>query len=190
MTFAVPTHLRARGIASIALAAALLAPPVARNVFAQTPKDVTVKAALLYNFAKFAEWSTLVPAEPIAVCIVGNEPIAEALGAAVRGQNISGHPLDVKRPRDSTEWPSCQVLFIGEVKFRESLKGLVGIKAAPILTVSDSPGFARSGGIIELYLEDGRMRFVINLDAVERSGLQLSSRLLGLAKVIRDSTND
>jgi hypothetical protein len=190
MTIARPAHFLARAIASLVFAAALLEPSGARAVFAQTPKDVTVKAALLYNFAKFAEWSALVPGAPIVVCIVGNEPIAEAFVAAVRGQQISGHPLNLKRPPDSTTWPSCQLLFIGEARFRESSSGLVGIKAAPVLTVSDSAGFARSGGIIELYIENGQMRFVINLDAVERSGLQLSSRLLGLAKVIRDPTNE
>ena len=61
-----------------------------------------------------------------------------------------------------------------------------GIRTLPVLTVSDGKGFAQAGGIIELYVEGGRMRFAINVDATARSGLRLSSRLLGLAKVIRD----
>jgi hypothetical protein len=188
MTFAAPTQLKARSLASIVLAVGLLTPPGARDVFAQTAKDVTVKAALLYNFAKFAEWPALRPGEPIVVCIVGNDSIAEAFIAAVRGQEISGHRLELGRPRDAAAWPSCHLLFIAAVQFRESPGGLAGVKAAPVLTVSDGSGFARSGGIIELFVDNGLMRFVINLDAVERSGLQLSSRLLGLAKVIRDPT--
>ena len=60
------------------------------------------------------------------------------------------------------------------------------IKTLPVLTVSDGKGFSQAGGIIELYVEGGRMRFAINVDAAERSGLRLSSRLLGLAKVVRD----
>jgi hypothetical protein len=62
---------------------------------------------------------------------------------------------------------------------------LDGIKTLPVLSVSDGKGFSQSGGIIELYVEGGRMRFAINVDAAERSGLHLSSRLLGLAKVMR-----
>ena len=57
---------------------------------------------------------------------------------------------------------------------------------ALVLTVSDGKGFAQTGGIIELFIEDGRMRFAINLDAMEQTGVRLSSRLLGLAKVVRN----
>ena len=52
--------------------------------------------------------------------------------------------------------------------------------------VSDGKGFSEASSIIELYVEGARMRFAINMDAAERSGLHLSSRLLGLAKVIRN----
>jgi hypothetical protein len=63
---------------------------------------------------------------------------------------------------------------------------LGGLRTLPVLTVSDGKGFSHASGIIELYVEAGRMRFAINVDAVERSGLRISSRLLGLAKVIRN----
>ena len=146
-----------------------------------------MKAAFLYNFAKFAEWPALPPGAPIVVCVVGDDGIAAALVDTVRGQNISGHALEVsaasgqrhvaalppavhRRCRDPSDPPT----------------DLGGIKTLPVLTVSDGKGFSRAGGIIELYVEGGRMRFAINVDAAERSGLRLSSRLLGLAKVIRD----
>jgi hypothetical protein len=63
---------------------------------------------------------------------------------------------------------------------------LEAIRALPVLTVSDGKDFSQAAGIIELYVEGGRMRFAINLDAADRSGLRLSSRLLGLAKIIRN----
>ena len=69
---------------------------------------------------------------------------------------------------------------------RRSADGLDAIRTLPVLTVSDGKGFASAGGIIELYVEDGRMRFAINVDAAERTRLRISSRLLGLAKVVRD----
>jgi hypothetical protein len=63
---------------------------------------------------------------------------------------------------------------------------LSDIRTLPILTISDARDFSHAGGIIELYVEDGHMRFAINVDAAERTGLRISSRLLGLAKVVRD----
>jgi len=175
-------------VASIALAATLIAAPgIAAGTGADVAPDVPVKAAFLYNFAKFVEWPALTAGAPIVVCIVGHDGIATAFVETVRGQTISGHRLDVLRPLDSATWSVCNLLFIADAETRRSAGGLDEIKRLPVLTVSDNKGFALAGGIIELYVEAGRMRFAINLDAADRAGLRVSSRLLGLAKVIRNS---
>jgi hypothetical protein len=173
----------------LALAAMPLTPDAITASAAQTPtaSDVAVKAAFVYNFAKFAEWPTRAAHAPIIVCVVGDDAIAAALVDTVRGKNINGHALEIWRPQEGTTWRTCSVLFIAAAESRQSASDLGGIRTMPILTVSDGKGFSQAGGIIELYVEGGRMRFAINVDAAERSGLQLSSRLLGLAKVIRDS---
>jgi hypothetical protein len=151
-----------------------------------TVPDVVVKAALLFNFVKFTEWPSLRSGAPILACIVGDQDIAAAFVDTVRGQRISGHLLEVSRDQSRTAWPICQMLFVTVVASQLSTAELEPIKHLPILTVSDASGFADTGGIIELYPEGGRMRFAINVDAAERSGLRLSSRLLGLAKIIRN----
>ena len=170
------------------MAAAIAASGLTPSASAQTgtASDVAVKAALLYNFAKFAEWPALPPGAPIVVCIVGDDGIAAALADTVRGQNIGGHALEVRRPQDSATWRACHLLFIAEGETpNDPPMRLREIRRLPVLTVSDGKGFSQAGGIIELYLEGGRMRFAINVDAAERAGLRLSSRLLGLAKIIR-----
>jgi hypothetical protein len=183
---------RARGewlrVASIALATTVIASPgIAAASGADVAPDVAVKAALIYNFAKFAEWPVLPPGFPIIACIVGDDDIAATFATTVHGQNINGHTLDVRRPQDSAAWRVCHVLFIADAETRRSAGGLSGIKTLPILTVSDGKGFAEASGIIELFVEGGRMRFAINVDAAERAGLHLSSRLLGLAKIVRNA---
>ena len=175
------------GLASIALAAAIYAPPgIAASDGTDPARNVAVTAAFLYNFAKFAEWPALSAGAPIALCVVGDDRIAAAAAGTVRGQNINGHTLDVSKPHDSAKWRACHLLFITDAETRRLAGGLDGIKALPVLTVSDGMGFSLTGGIIELYVEGGRMRFAINLDAADRAGLRLSSRLLGLARVIRN----
>jgi hypothetical protein len=169
------TCWRAAGV--IVLAAVLTTAPAA----AQNAADV--KAAFLYNFAKFTEWPALEPAAPISFCVVSDDEIAAALVQTFRGQNISGHPLQVVRPQDGTTWRGCQLLFIAGAESRRSSGGLASIKTLPVLTVSDGKGFIDAGGMIEFYVEDGRMRFAINPKAIDQTGLHLSSRLLGLAKI-------
>jgi hypothetical protein len=172
--------------ASVALVATLIASSgIAAG--ADVASDVAVKAALLYNFAKFAQWPGLPSGAPIAFCVVGDEGIAATLVETVRGQNINGHALDVSRSQDNATWRACHLLFIAEPQTRQSTPGLEAIRALPVLTVSDGKDFSQAAGIIELYVEGGRMRFAINLDAADRSGLRLSSRLLGLAKITRNA---
>ncbi len=55
-----------------------------------------------------------------------------------------------------------------------------------MLTVSDATRFADTGGMVELFVEGGRMRFAVNVDALQRARIQLSSRVLALAKIVRD----
>jgi YfiR/HmsC-like len=156
--------------------------------FTQTGADAgTVKAVFLYNFAKFAEWPALPPGFPIVACIVGDDAIAATFANTVHGQSIGGHTLEVRRPQDSATWRACHVLFVADAETRRSAGGLSGIKTLPVLTVSDGKGFAESSGIIELFVEGGRMRFAINVDAAEHAGLHLSSRLLGVAKIVRNA---
>jgi hypothetical protein len=173
-------------VAAIALAATLIAANrIAADEGADVTLDVAVKAAFLYNFAKFTEWPALAAGAPVLFCVVGDDRIADALAETVRGQNISGHALDVSRPRDIATWHVCHLLFIADEETRRSAGGLSRTKALAVLTVSDAKGFSQADGIIELYVEGGRIRFAINVDAAERSGLYISSRLLGLAKIVR-----
>jgi hypothetical protein len=187
-----PSHKDAWSIGAATFLVALILAAAAGRAEAQgaAADDITlnvaVKAAFLFNFAKFAEWPELPSGSPIILCVVGNESIAVALAETVHGQNIGGHPLDVLRP-DSAAWRTCHLLFVADADVRRSSAGLSAIKALPVLTISDSKGFAQGGGMIELYVDAGRMRFAINVDATARSGLRLSSRLLGLANVVRDS---
>ena len=175
------------GAAGSALAAMLVAGSgLAAGGVTDAAPDVAVKAALLYNFAKFAEWPGLPAGAPIAFCIIGDDAIAAALVETVRGQNINGHAIDVSRAQGSPWWGDCDVLFVASAETQRSAGGLAAIKMLPVLTVSDGKGFSQAGGIIELFVEGARMRFAINVDAAEGSGLRLSSRLLGLAKIVRN----
>jgi hypothetical protein len=173
-------------LTSIALAASLIAAPGIAAGQTAVAAGVAVKAAFLYNFAKFTEWPAIAPGAIIAVCVVGDEAIADALVTTVRGQKINGHALDVWRPQDIATWRTCHLLFVAEPETRRFAGALSELKTLPVLTVSDVRNFSQAGGIIELYVDGGRMRFAINLDAAERSRLNLSSRLLGLAKVVRN----
>jgi hypothetical protein len=160
--------------------------PTSPETRTEVAAEVKVKAGLVFNFAKFGTWPAMGVDSPIVLCVVGAEAIATVLADTARGVSITGHALEVRRPETTGSWRACHVLFVGESASAPGAEGIRAIRKQPILTVSDGKGFSRSGGVIEFYIQDGRMRFIINLDALDRAGVRLSSRLLGLAKTIRD----
>jgi hypothetical protein len=171
-------------VLAVAIVSAAVMPAEATRAGDGAP-DAAIKAAFLLNFAKFAEWPALPADARIALCVVGSEDIASALSDIVRGQSIAGHALQVVRPADSAAWPTCQVLFISDAEHRKAAGALQFLQPLPVLTVSDGKGFSQTSGIVELFVDGGRMRFAINVDSADRSGVHLSSRLLGLAQVVR-----
>jgi hypothetical protein len=159
-------------------------PAQAAGPATRTTDVAAVKAAFLYNFARFTEWPALAGGAPIVACIIGDDGIAAAFTEIGRSHTVDGHPLLVGQPQNSATWPTCHLLFITDAQMRRSAEALTGIATLPVLTVSEAKGFSKTGGIIELYTNAGQLRFVINVQAAERSGLRLSSRLLNLAKVM------
>ena len=108
-----------------------------------TAPDADVKAAFLFNFAKFTEWPALASDAPITACSVGDEGVAAALAETVRGRNISGHALEVSRPQDSTTWRTCHLLFLADGVVRRAAAQLV---AAPLRATWHIHGVGLDGG--------------------------------------------
>ncbi len=157
-------------------------------VFAQEVTEYQVKALFIYNFAKFVEWppeSVANPRDPINICVLGQNPFGAALDQAVRGKAVGAREVLLKHLNAGDDAKSCQVLFVSTDKKRA--KSLISeIANAPILTIGDSDGFTDSGGIIGFAMEDSKVRFDINLESAERSHLKISSKLLSLARSVKE----
>jgi YfiR/HmsC-like len=164
----------------------LLALPVsAQEVPSPAPLEYELNAAFLYNFVKFVEWppdAFAGPRSPLTICVYGENPFGSSLDGAVRGESLGERSLLVQRPAALDELRDCKVLFVSRSERQRMPEVLSQIEGAPVLTVSDTDGFLRAGGIINFVLEENKVRFLINQDAAERSRLRISSKLLRLAK--------
>jgi len=148
-----------------------------------------VKAAFLYNFAKFVEW----PAQnfkgsddPIAICTLGQNPFGSMLEDAVKGKTLEGRAFVVRAIPDVRQASGCRILFISSTEQKHLQLILKSIKAPGILTVGETEGFAKNGGIINFKLEGGMVRFEINVVAAAKEGLQIRSNLLSLAEIVNE----
>ncbi len=154
---------------------------------AQAIDEYRVKAAFLYNFAKFVEWPADAfksATDPITICVLGN-PFGDRLTATINGKQIDDRRLAVREISDAAEASGCQILFVAGEKKRAALFGHV--KTQPILTVGESGNFAAAGGVVAFKLDGGRVRLQINVFAADRARLRISSKLLSLAEIVTEA---
>lgn len=156
---------------------------------AEQPVQVSkLKAAFLFNFAKFTEWpaDALAAGTTLSMCVVGDFPVADALEMTIKGRSVEGHPLTVQLMKPDGPLRSCHLLFVGASESKRSAEMLQLVRGASVLSVGDAPWFAEQGGVAQLILENDRMRFAVNVSAAQSARLQLSSKLLSLATIVRD----
>lgn len=161
-----------------------------QNANDATFSEYEIKAAFLYNFAKFVDWPEEVFADStksIRIGVLGKDPFGEILDETIANKIVKGKPLSIKRFSDAESMEYCHILFISSSE-REDIRDIIaGLANMSILTVGDMDKFAEQGGIINLFNQDNKVRFNINLDAAERANLRISSRLLKLAEIVFNS---
>jgi YfiR/HmsC-like len=172
--------------ACLLLAVFLAAAAQSQAISAQTASEYEVKAAFLYNFTKFVEWpETAFPDDSFRVCVLGDDPFGKSL-KALTGQEVAGRKLQVLSFReDIAKTEECHVLFISRSERERLAEILSGVRNSPVLTVADSRGFLDGGGVINFVLEGSKVRFEINQEAAERTGIKISSKLLRLATRVK-----
>lgn len=177
--------LRAIGLTVALLCAAAGGPASAQTRAPQN--EYAVKAAFLFNFAKFVEW----PPEafptadsPVVIGIVGSDPFGSILDDLTRDERINGRSILVRRLKWDDDIASCHLLFVSPSEWRQMPQLVARLDGTSVLTVGEHDGFATSGGMIHLAREDYRIRFEINLRAAERARLKISSKLLSLATIV------
>ncbi|HEY5838564.1 MAG TPA: YfiR family protein [Pyrinomonadaceae bacterium] len=147
--------------------------------------EYQVKAAFLYNFAKFVDW----PGDalgnsnaPLIIGVMGDDPFGGALDQAISGKTINGRSLQVRRLRWGHDLRSCHILFISSSERKRLPQIIQSLRGASVLTVGDMGQFNQQGGIINFILEANKVRFEINSRGADQARLKISSKLLSLAK--------
>jgi len=162
----------------------LLLSVMALPVFAQKASEYQVKAAFLFNFSKFLEWPPQAmgqPGEPFVIGVLGADPFGTYLNEIIEGEKINEHPMTVKRYSNVEEVDRCHILFINVPgKTSEVISAL---KGKNILTVSDEIDFDKNGGIIRFFTENETIHLEINIKAAKAANLDVSSKLLRIAKI-------
>jgi hypothetical protein len=153
-----------------------------------TTREYQVKAVFVFNFSQFAEWpsqSFANPESPAVIGILGKDPFGPYLAETIVGENLNKHPFVIQHFTNVDDVSNCQILFIN-VDDKNKLKAILEkLKGKNILTISDANGFAKLGGIARLYTKDDKINIQINLEAAKEENINISSKLLKLAEIVK-----
>jgi hypothetical protein len=150
-----------------------------------TASQTEVKAAFLYNFAKFVEW----PAEafssetaPIQLGVFGDEDFAAKLRSLLNDKKAHGRSFDVKVFSNPQEAKNFQMVFVAASEAKRAAQVLEAVRKSPVLTIGESEQFLDSGGMINFVFEEAQLRFEVNPESADKAKIEISSKLLRLAK--------
>ena len=155
---------------------------------AQSSREYAIKAAFLYNFTQFIEWpaTTFATSDaPFVIGVLGEDPFHSSLDEAVAGEKVNDHPIVIQRYQNAKDIKSCHILFISRKESGKLREILASLPAKNILTVSDIPDFASAGGIIRFMTVENKIKLQINLPASKMADLNISSKLLQVADIVR-----
>jgi hypothetical protein len=154
---------------------------------AQAADEYRIKAAFLYNFAKFVEWPAQAfksSSDPIVIGVVGKNPFGNTLTEAVAGKTWEGRTFQVREVVDAPQAAGCQIVFVSASERKRLGPLLNRIGNSAVLTVGETENFASEGGMITFKIEAGSVRLQINVEAARKQQLRISAKLLSLAEIV------
>jgi hypothetical protein len=178
-------------LASVAVVLVLMGVETLHGSDTPAASEAQVKAAFLFNFAKYVDWPPSAFSNamaPITIGVIRSDPFGDALHRA-EGKTINGHPFVIKDLSSESDLTGCQILFISHSESFRMAGILEKARSLPILTVGEDDAFAQNGGIINFVLKKGNIRLEIDLAAARKARLTISSRLLAVADVVKGKAN-
>ena len=170
----------------VAMATAMI-PAAAQDPYGPS-LEYQIKATFLYNFAKFVEWpdDKLSADSPILVGIYGKDPFGATLDHALRGKTVNGRVLEVRRLDGLEHVKQYHILFISSAEKKHLGRILSALGDASVMTVGESDNFAQQGGMVNFVRKESSVALEINVSAAGRARIQISSKLLKLARVVQE----
>jgi hypothetical protein len=180
-------------IAFAALACAVIAGYGARSTAQEDSisREYPLKAAYLYNFGSYVEWPASAFADgqtPLVIGVLDPDPFGSILDQIARQKQIAGRKIVIARFESAEQVKACHIFFVpGSASAAVRSQALQKLLHSPTLVVGESPGLTAQGAVINFFIEQNKVRFEINPQAAKDRGLKISSKLLGLAKIVESA---
>jgi len=153
----------------------------------QSRDERAVRAAYVFNLIKYVEWPP--QGGELTIAFVGDAETGGVMASMLGGRTSDGKNLRVVVSPAEEDLGSCGLLYVAESRPEEIRKALERVRGKSVLTVGETDGFVREGGMVALVNSGDHIQIEVNLEAAQRSGIRISSRVLNLAVIVRTAGN-
>jgi hypothetical protein len=153
---------------------------------AEAFEEYHVKAAFLYHFSNFVVWpaSTFKATNGhLRICVMGKDPFGQSLDTILANKSVRDHPFEIRRNPPTTELQHCHLLYLPASASSQIRALRHQVAKENVLTVGETLDFMRQGGMVQLFVDNQKIRFSVNTDVVNQTNIKVSSKLLRLAKI-------
>ncbi len=183
------TENYSKDIKFIVLLAILSAGMIVPNMVMAQSREYLLKAGYIEKFIHFVEWpeaSTKNDSnETFTLAVIGENKFGQDLEDIFSKIKVKNKQVRITYISSVDEIDHCMMLFISESEKNNLDEILHYTTGKPILTISDSKGFGVNGVIINMFTEENFIKYEINRNALEKSGLKINSLLLNYAVIIK-----
>lgn len=175
-----------RGMAALVL---LALPGVGWGETSDSALEYVVKAAYLFKFTPFVQWPASAfsgPSSPFNICVLGADPFGASLDQVLAGHQVGDHAVRVRRLQAIDQAQDCQILYTAASR-AEVAAALNKVKGAPVLTVTEQ-SLGVHGAVVQFYIKDGHVRFMLDQAAATANGVTISAKLLSLAAAMQTAS--
>jgi len=185
------------GLLAVAVVGLGMSAIYAPSAWGQSPeegdqrREYNVKLAYLCNFARYVT----LPADAAAartngewiIGVLGEDPFGGTLDRlTASGRKIAGRTIVARHFASLDDYKRCHVLFITKtIPPKQQEAAIQAMRGKPVLLVGEIDEFAAKGGCVNFYLDEDNVRFEINIDALKEQHIEASSKLLSLAKIVK-----
>lgn len=163
-----------------------ISPLFSSSVWSDVIDQSAIESGFIYQFTHYIHWPGSPPdtRSPFLIQVVGESQVTGALKKLAQVKTIQGRSIQVKEVSSSSELEPGEIIFVASTDPNILASVVKKTKGFHALIISHSEGFAKQGAMINLFIENDRMRFEINVNSLKWEGLQASSQLLKLARIV------
>jgi len=144
------------------------------------------QSLFIYNFTKYIKWPESYNSEKFIIAVLGNSEVLESLNsmASAKKKTSSGQVIEIRKYNTLLDIGDCNILFVSENTSGDIRQIESNTSSKPILIITDTPGLATQGSIINFIETDGKIKFELNQSKASKRGLKVSASLTSLAILI------